>query len=372
MEGNKDEGVRCFHLAKSYFSQGNCEKALKFLLKAKKLNPSGNHKEFEEVLLAEMNTPSSKEGPDVNSRTDTNGPSSATRHRPSATGSTSSSTSSTSSPASEAPSYTAEQLQAVKKVRGCKDYYEILGVNKEVTDSDLKKAYRKMALQFHPDKNKAPGADEAFKAVGNAMSVLSDTEKRKTYDLYGPEERMQRHQHTRDHHHAQQDVTAEELFNMFFGGVPTQYGGRVFTRTHGGARMRQHHSDDHNGASIAMQLLPLLLILVLSVFSSLFTADPVFSLNPNSKYTDQRMTTRLRVSYYVRPDFAQEFQGSVRRLEQQVEEEYVSVLRNGCYKERNHRENMLWRARSFGDAAMYRRANEMQTPSCDTLQAVYS
>lgn len=55
------------------------------------------------------------------------------------------------------------------RILRCKDYYEILGVSKEATDSDLKKAYRKLALQFHPDKNKAPGAGEAFKGMPHLL-----------------------------------------------------------------------------------------------------------------------------------------------------------------------------------------------------------
>jgi DnaJ family protein B protein 12 len=49
------------------------------------------------------------------------------------------------------------------RIKKCKDYYEILSVTKEATDSEIKKSYKKLALQLHPDKNKAPGAAEAFK-----------------------------------------------------------------------------------------------------------------------------------------------------------------------------------------------------------------
>lgn len=66
-----------------------------------------------------------------------------------------------------------------------KDYYKTLGIPKGSTDEDIKKAYRKLALKFHPDKNKSPGAEEKFKEVAEAYEVLSDKKKRELYDKYG-------------------------------------------------------------------------------------------------------------------------------------------------------------------------------------------
>ncbi|XP_060515949.1 dnaJ protein homolog 1 [Cylas formicarius] len=66
-----------------------------------------------------------------------------------------------------------------------KDYYKILGIAKDANDDEIKKAYRKLALKYHPDKNKSPGAEEKFKEVAEAYEVLSDKKKRDIYDTYG-------------------------------------------------------------------------------------------------------------------------------------------------------------------------------------------
>jgi molecular chaperone DnaJ len=66
-----------------------------------------------------------------------------------------------------------------------RDYYEILGVSKNAGKTDIKKAYRKLALKFHPDKNPSKDAEEKFKEISEAYAVLYDDEKRKLYDMYG-------------------------------------------------------------------------------------------------------------------------------------------------------------------------------------------
>lgn len=94
-----------------------------------------------------------------------------------------------------------------------KDYYKILGVSKSASTGEIKKAYRKMALKHHPDKNKGDkSAEEKFKEISEAYAVLSDEEKRKQYDLFGAEGFRKRY-------------SQEDIFHDFdFGSIFRDFG----------------------------------------------------------------------------------------------------------------------------------------------------
>eukprot|EP01090_Pellita_catalonica_P018427 TRINITY_DN594_c0_g1_i1.p1 TRINITY_DN594_c0_g1~~TRINITY_DN594_c0_g1_i1.p1 ORF type:complete len:445 (-),score=86.14 TRINITY_DN594_c0_g1_i1:34-1284(-) len=99
-----------------------------------------------------------------------------------------------------------------------KDYYKLLGVAKTASDAEIKKAYRKGALKYHPDRNKDPAASDIFKKMSHAYDVLQDKEKRRIYDQYG-EEGLQGNGGGH---------SAEDIFSSFFGGGGSPFfgGGR--------------------------------------------------------------------------------------------------------------------------------------------------
>ena len=110
-----------------------------------------------------------------------------------------------------------------------KDYYEVLGVPRGATKEQIKDAYRKLALQFHPDRNKSPEAEARFKEISEAYAVLSDVEKRRQYDSFGREGVYQRY--------SQEDIFRGADFGEFFRG----FGGfdDIFSQLFGGGAARR-------------------------------------------------------------------------------------------------------------------------------------
>ena len=128
-----------------------------------------------------------------------------------------------------------------------RDYYDVLGVSRDASDSERKKAYRKLSKKYHPDINKEAGAEEKFKEIAEAYEVLSDDQKRAAYDQYG---------------HASTDPNFGAGFGGFggFGGFNT--GSSQFTGFEdifdsffgGGGRSRQRANAPSKGADLQYRL----------------------------------------------------------------------------------------------------------------------
>ncbi|KAK9492938.1 DnaJ domain-containing protein [Lipomyces doorenjongii] len=321
--------------------------------------------------------------------------------------------------------YTPGQAEAVNRVRKCKhhEYYAILDIEKTATDGDIKRAYRKLALLMHPDKNGAPGADEAFKMVSKAFQILSDKDKKATYDATGsdPESRggmpsgFSRRTSSGGGFNGMygDEISPDELFNMFFGGggggtaFQTSFGGfggpgirihsfggspfSTFGRpmNPGGGQRRPPGGDgDTNGETFSprmlIQLLPLILLFVIPLLSSLFensssSSDNIFQsktrfeFTPSPPYTVERITPKYHVQYYVNPgDTATLNDKRLRQLDQRAENSYVRILQRKCDIEHDHRQRKLEESQGwfFVDQQKYKEATNMKMDSCDRLKSL--
>ena len=104
-----------------------------------------------------------------------------------------------------------------------RDYYDVLGVDRDADDATIKKAFRSMAMQFHPDRNPDPSAVERMKELNEAYAVLCDAQKRARYDKYG--------------HAGLDGMSQEDIFGgIDFGSIFGDFGGSIFEQFFGGQR----------------------------------------------------------------------------------------------------------------------------------------
>uniref|UniRef100_A0A8C5MCK8 J domain-containing protein n=1 Tax=Leptobrachium leishanense TaxID=445787 RepID=A0A8C5MCK8_9ANUR len=377
-----------------------------------------------------------------------------------------------------------EEDRATSTLADKEDYYSVLGVKRDTDEDTLRKAYHKLALQYHPDKNSSPGATETFKVIGKAFAVLSDPVKRKVYDDTQRRTRLV----------LDPDLATEDLFDLFFQGqFPTKtYAGtyqhqpRSTNRAHDGqwsrreteevrshgrwSRQHGHDATHENGRessckeegqdgekrskwwekeekpdsgqprcrkddkreggrpktqeekrrdgargrpkwwdskgqagrrsklreeleknearrarkreeeeenkrprttySAFIQVLPVLLLVVISVIAQLTALNPTYSLHQRPSYglTVARETRKLGVPYFVSQDFKNRFQGeALAELEKAVEKEYAEHVQVGCWKEKQQKSDLTNLARLYRDERLREKAESLKMENCQKL-----
>uniref|UniRef100_A0A060TD40 ARAD1B21340p n=1 Tax=Blastobotrys adeninivorans TaxID=409370 RepID=A0A060TD40_BLAAD len=309
--------------------------------------------------------------------------------------------------------YTPAQMAAVNRVRKCRvtDYYAILDIESPSSEAEIRKAYRKLALIMHPDKNGAPGADEAFKMVSKAFQVLSDSDKKRIFDQTGadPDSRggggmgsfargaggpgMQ--------FGGGGDISPEDLFNMFFGGggggpFQAQFGGfggpgirvhtfgggspfSAFGNAAGAQRRRAAAPAEDFSVRNLVQMLPLLLLFGLPWLLSLFGDSPgaggvpSFRFNQRPPFMEERHTSRYSISYFVNPQDVQNLADrKLAQLDRQAEVSYIQSMRRQCNTEVEYKQQKMSDARGwfFVDEEAYDAARKIPLPSCEFLDGL--
>lgn len=398
LESNKPEAIRCIELADQQLRNGDREKAEKFLQKSLRLFPTQEAQIALARLQAQTAQQSSQSSYSSHQQSSYSSPqpnrsasSSSTSHQSSQSSSSSSSSAqkSTSSSASSTSSsssadYTDEQSHQAKQIKLKVNYYEILSVHKSASDDEIKKAYRKLALKFHPDKNKAPEAEEAFKKVSAAFQCLSDPQKRAHYDSYGEESTAsvaREHSHYSQQYQREDDLTPEDIFNMFFnvraGGGGFQRRTYTFRQGPQTRRRTQDHDAQHAAGGLMQfaHFIPLVLLFAFSFFSSPTSdADLPFSLERTSINTIQRQTVSTSTPYFVSSQFHYRYGRDGRALaqiESAVDSQWLKKIQEDCAKQKNEQQKAIKAAQKLTgerQAEKLQNAHNMRLSACERHQ----
>lgn len=258
--------------------------------------------------------------------------------------------------------FTKEQEEGCRRILLCKTHYEALGIEKQSSQDEIKKSYRKLALRFHPDKCGAPKAEEAFKKLNKAFEVLSNEDDRAHYDRYGDADPRAGgggggHGHAHHHHNPfqGQEMDVDDILRFFMqgGGGMNFGGGRAFRPQ---AQRQQQRGGGGAGGEVQQISLQQILFFIVSMyfmFSSFGSPaasqasaaakhqNNLYSLFPTQQYNVHRKTAMRGVvgdiPYYVEPRFGNSIGKSPKDLyyvETSVESAQHHLLSERCRDDR--------------------------------------
>ncbi|KAJ5066447.1 hypothetical protein M0811_13647 [Anaeramoeba ignava] len=254
--------------------------------------------------------------------------------------------------ATNTPNDDPQKVIEIKKVLKKKCLYEVLEVEKTADLTQIKSSYRKLAMKFHPDRNKTTGSAEAFKKIGQAYSILSDETKRKRYDQFGDESevnistptfRYRRNGDPRHYYYSEfgPEFNPFDLFDFFFE-MQDYSSVRMQNRRRNHRQRRQPQQEESNIISLILRFSPFLLFFILILSTKLFETEETFSFTRQGNYVLKKETENLGIKYYVKKDFKTTTQGWI-NLEANVEYQYLSNLRQECQSDmfwNNNRKNI--------------------------------
>lgn len=330
---NPDDIPSYFDKGKASFEKGNYHEALHFFKESQKTSPSSETSEYIskcEEKIKSKETTSTDEASQSNTTNDIK-----------------------------------NDNEECERIINNNNYYDILNINKDFTPDDIKKAYKKLAIKFHPDKNNSPLAEEAFKKISTAYQTLSDPKLKEQFDKYGSEEEYREKYYQEHQKQYEDDIELDpfEIFQMFMSGGLDQNTIEKLKR-----QRRRHQQQNANTPPMPqlspkvmriiqiVQMLPLILLFLYYAMPSLLERTEMYSFVQDVEHPFKKVTFYNEINYYVGSAFMEKYNGKKKELkvqEKEIEKKYLEYLQTTCKEKKKKKKEIEYHLKFYKKGSKY-------------------
>ncbi|XP_063911267.1 dnaJ homolog subfamily C member 18-like [Zophobas morio] len=275
---------------------------------------------------------------------------------------------------------TPAQQKEVNRINKCGDHYEILGVQRTATKPEIERVFRKVSLKVHPDKNKCPGAEEAFKKLAKARETLIGPPKS---NVGGTDEAPKRPEANGSNRTFNEEEFFkkydEEFFKRHFKAEWEQNDDRQ-QKTNGTAHRKQRENrQDPQPENTNQNAYYWYIFIGVVILTALYNVSPdakksskdvdtVYSLKSTRRFYVARRTLNKKIRYYVESNFIKRLRGfSLDELEKTIEKEYLQDLERACAEQKSYLFVRQMYAK-FKSWITFEEFDEIRLPACNMLK----